>query len=374
VSAERRQLRPETIAVKAGRGPGRPGDPLGPPLVMASTFHAGGEGAYARTDGTPTWRALEEAIGELEGGQAVAFASGMAAVSAVLETLPIGARVVHPTVSYLGVRRLVGDRASAGRLEATPVDVTDPDAVVSALDGASMLWIETPTNPLVGIADLERLAAAARDLGIPSVVDNTFATPLLQRPLEFGCDVVVHSATKLIGGHSDLLLGIAVCRDSEPAEVLRATRHDAGATPGGLEAWLALRGLRTLPVRLAQAQATAVELARRLDEHPEVERVFYPGLTESQGHELAQRQMDGFGTMLAFQVRGGSGRADGLCAAVQLLTHATSLGGVETLIENRAAQPGEEHLPEGLLRVSVGCEHPDDLWEDLDAALESSTA
>jgi cystathionine gamma-synthase len=339
---------------------------------MASTFHAGGEGAYARTDGTPTWRALEEAVGELEGGEAVLFSSGMAAVAAVLDTLRVGARVVHPTVSYLGVRRLIGDHAEAGRMEATPVDVTDADAVIAAARGADLLWIETPTNPLVGIADLERLAAAAADLGIPSVVDNTFATPLLQRPLELGCDVVVHSATKLIGGHSDLLLGIAVCRDVERAESLRGVRHDSGATPGGLEAWLALRGLRTLPVRLAQAQATALELARRLQAHPQARRVLYPGLPDDPGHELANRQMDGFGTMLAFQVEGGAQQADALCDAVRLITHATSLGGVETLIENRAAQEGEEHLPEGLVRVSVGCEHVEDLWEDLDAALATS--
>jgi cystathionine gamma-synthase len=338
---------------------------------MASTFHAGGERAYARTDGTPTWRALEEAVGELEGGEAVLFSSGMAAVAAVLETLPVGARAVHPTVSYLGVRRLMGGHAEAGRMEATPVDVTDTDAVIAAARGADMLWVETPTNPLVGIADLERLATAAAELGIPSVVDNTFATPLLQRPLELGCDVVVHSATKLIGGHSDLLLGIAVCRDTQRADSLRGVRHDSGATPGGLEAWLALRGLRTLPVRLAQAQATALELAGRLRDHPEVRRVHYPGLPDDPGHELANRQMDGFGTMLAFQIEGGAARADALCDAVRLITHATSLGGVETLIENRAAQEGEEHLPEGLIRVSVGCEHPEDLWGDLDAALEA---
>jgi cystathionine gamma-synthase len=339
---------------------------------MASTYHAGGESEYARTDGTPTWRALEEAIGELEGGHAVAFASGMAAVAAVLETLPIGARIVHPTVSYLGTRRLMGGHASAGRVELTPVDITDVDAVIDAVDGASMLWIETPTNPLVGIADLERLATAARERGITSVVDNTFATPLLQRPLELGCDVVVHSATKLIGGHSDLLLGVAVAREEEWAQRLRGVRHDAGATPGGLEAWLALRGLRTLPVRLERMQATALELARRMGEHPGVKQIHYPGLPEHPGHELARRQMNGFGTMLAFQVEGGTARADALCAAVRLITNATSLGGVETLIENRAAAPGEEHLPPGLIRLSVGCEHPEDLWEDLDAALASS--
>ena len=202
MDAERR-LRPETVAVKAGRGPGEPGDPLGPPLVMASNFHAGAEREYARTDGTPTWRAFEEAIGELEGGDAIAFSTGMATAAAVLDTLPVGARVVYPTVSYLGVRRLMDVDGDSGRLDPVGVDITDTGAVIAALDGADLLWIETPTNPMVGIADLERLAAEAGDRGITTVMDNTFATPLLQRPLEAGCDVAVHSATKLIGGHSD---------------------------------------------------------------------------------------------------------------------------------------------------------------------------
>jgi cystathionine gamma-synthase len=372
VGTEERRLNPETIAVKAGRGRGQPGDPLGPPLVMASTFHAGGEREYARTEGTPTWRAFEEVIGQLEGGEAIAFATGMASAAAVLDTLPVGARVVYPTVSYLGVRRLLNRHAESGRLDVTGVDITDTDATIAACDRADLLWIETPTNPLVGIADLDRVAAAARERGVASVVDNTFATPLLQRPLELGCDVVVHSATKLVGGHSDLLLGVAVCREDAWTRRLRSIRHDTGATPGGLEAWLALRGLRTLPARLERMQATALELARRLSEHPAVERVYYPGLADHPGHELAQRQMEGFGTMLAFQMGGGAARADAVCGAVGLITNATSLGGVETLIENRAGAPGEEHLPEGLIRVSVGCEHPDDLWEDLEAALTAS--
>jgi len=369
---EERRLRPETVAVKAGRGPARPGDPLGPPLVMASNFHAGAEREYARTDGTPTWRAFEDTVGQLESGDAIAFSTGMAAVAAVLETLPVGARVVYPAVSYLGVRRLLDNHADSGRLAIAGVDITDTDAAVAALEGADLLWIETPTNPLVGIADLERLAGEASDRGITSVVDNTFATPLLQRPLELGCDVVVHSATKLIGGHSDLLLGVAVARDEEWAQRLRGVRHDTGATPGGLEAWLALRGVRTLPVRLERMQATALELARRLDEHLAVGRVFYPGLEDHPGHELAGRQMDGFGTMLTFQIDGGAKRADAVCGSVGLITNATSLGGVETLIENRAAAPGEEHLPEGVIRMSIGCEHPEDLWEDLEAALGAS--
>jgi cystathionine gamma-synthase len=371
---EERRLRPETVAVKAGRDPAEPGQALGPPLVMASTFRAGADREYARTDGTPTWRAFEEAIGDLEGGEAFAFSSGMAAVAAVLETLPIGARVVYPSVSYLGVRRLLNAHADSGRLDVTGVDITDADAAIAACENADLLWIETPTNPLVGIADLERLAAAVSERGVSTVVDNTFATPLLQRPLEGGCDVVVHSATKLIGGHSDLLLGVAVCREDRWAHELHRVRHDTGATPGGLEAWLALRGLRTLPVRLERMQSTALELARRLGEHPAVRAVHYPGLPDHAGHELARRQMDGFGTMLAFEVEGGSGRADAVCNAVGLIINATSLGGVETLIENRAAAPGEEHLPDGLIRISAGCEHVEDLWEDLEGALGTSSS
>jgi len=359
--------------VKAGRASGRAGEPLGPPLVMASTFHAGGGRGYARTEGTPTWEAFEEAIGELEGGHAVAFASGMAAVAAVLEPLRVGARVVHPTVSYLGVRRLLGSMP-AGRLEPVPVDITDTFAVIAACDRADLLWIETPTNPLIGIADLQALARGTRERGVVSVVDNTFATPLLQRPLDHGCDMVVHSATKLIGGHSDLLLGVVVCRDEGGAEAVRSVRGRTGATPGGLEAWLALRGLRTLAVRLERAEANAQVLAERLREHPNVSRVFYPGLEDDPGHELAARQMDGFGSMLAFEVEGGARRADAVCARVRLLSHATSLGGVETLIERRAAHAGEEHIPEGVVRMSVGCEHPDDLWDDLAAALGGASS
>jgi cystathionine gamma-synthase len=369
---EERQLRPETVAVKAGRGAGEPGDPLGPPLVMASNFHAGAEREYARTDGTPTWRAFEDAVGSLEGGDAIAFSTGMATAAAVLETLPLGARVVYPAVSYLGVRRLLDNHADSGRLEIAGVDITDTDATVAALEGADLLWIETPTNPLVGIADLERLAAEASDRGITSVMDNTFATPLLQRPLELGCDVVVHSATKLIGGHSDLLLGLAVCADPARAARLREIQSLSGSTPGTLESWLALRGLRTLHLRLDRAQANAHELARRLAAHPEVERVRYPGLEDDPGHRRAREQMRGFGAMLAFEPRGGSERADAICDRVRLLVHATSLGGIETLIERRAKLRGEELVPAPLLRVSVGCEHVDDLWDDLVAALEAT--
>jgi cystathionine gamma-synthase len=187
-------------------------------------------------------------------------------------------------------------------------------------------------------------------------------------------DLVVHSATKYLSGHSDVLMGAVVTRDEELYAVLKGRRDLLGAVPGTLEAWLALRGLRTLPVRLERMQATALELARRLGEHPAVRAVHYPGLPDQPGHELARRQMKGFGTMLAFEVEGGAGRADAVCGAVDLIINATSLGGVETLIENRAAAPGEEHLPEGLIRISVGCEHPEDLWADLEGALGTSDA
>jgi cystathionine gamma-synthase len=366
-------LHPETVAVRAGRPAATAGAPLNAPLVMASSFHTGGDHEYSR-EGNPTWEGLEEALGALEGGEAVAFASGMAAVAAVLEGQSLGARVVLPAVSYVTMRELMAERAGGWRLDAVEVDVTDTEATLAACDGAALLWLESPTNPLVGIADLATLAKAAHAEGAIVVVDNTFATPLLQRPLELGADLVVHSATKYVGGHSDLLLGAVVARDHGEADRLRHVRELNGATPGTLEAWLALRGLRTLPVRIERAQATATELARRLADHPEVTGVRYPGLPDDPGHALAERQMAGPGAMLAFEVSGGGERAQALCERVRVIVYATSLGGVETLIDRRARWPGEAHISPSLLRLSVGCEHPDDLWADLEQALSATAS
>ena len=346
------------------------------PLVLASNFRAGTVGEtvveYSRDGGTASWQALEDAIGALEGGTAVAFGSGMGAAAAILELVPTGAHVLVPTDSYAGVRALLADGAAIGRWKVTAVDITDTAATKEAAWAADLLWLESPTNPLMDIADLPELCRFGRGTGAIVVVDNTFATPLVQRPLQFGADLVLHSATKFIGGHSDLLLGLAVATDPELAGRIVRRRRLAGALPGALEAFLALRGLRTLPVRLARSQESAGVLARRLQEHPAVARVRYPGLPDDPGHARAQAQMDGFGAMLSFEVAGGAAPADATCAAVRIVTGATSLGGVESTMERRAKLAGQQHVPAGLLRLSVGVEHVEDLWDDLDRALRSS--
>lgn len=348
---------PRTRAVAAGR-PRGPGEPLNTPIVAASTFDAGGERAYSREDGTATWEALEEAVGALEGGHATAFASGIATLSAVLELLPVGARVAIPTFSYAGNRGALAHAQRTGRLAVRELPPADTDAWVAATGDTDLLWLESPTNPTLDVMDLKAVidAAARREHRPKVVVDNTFATPLGQQPLGFGADVVVHSATKLIGGHSDLLLGITVAADHGVAKQLRDARTRGGATPGALEAFLALRGLRTLPVRLAEQSRTAAVLARRLGTHPAVTRVRYPGE----------------GAMIAFELEGAEA-ADTVCAALTLIRHATSLGGVESLVERRAWLAGDAHVPAGLIRFSVGLEDPDDLWRDLSQALDRTT-
>ena len=341
-------------------------------MVLSSTYHAGGDATYGR-DANATWSAFESALGTLEGGSALAFASGMGAVAAVVETLPVGACVVVAGDAYQGTRLLLGDLSAAGRLKVVSVDVADTAAVVAACASAGssgLLWLESPTNPLLAIADLPALISGAHQAGLLVAVDNTLCTPLLQRPLEMGADVVVHSVTKLLAGHSDVVLGAAVVRDTALHEVVERRRSLHGAVPGPVETLLALRGLRTLAVRLDRAQANAGELARRLSSRPDVLEVRYPGLPSHPGHARALAQMGGFGTMIAFRVRGAGPAADALCSAVRLIIHGTSLGGVESLIEHRSRYPAEAHLPPGVLRLSVGIEHVDDLWADLEGALE----
>lgn len=346
-------LAPATIAVTAGR-PAVPGSPLNEPLVLASNFRDGGE--YSRTHGTPTWAALESAVGVLEGGRAVAYASGMAAAAAIVYALAPKV-VVVPTTSYLGVRALLDEHAAQGHLELRPVDIADTAAVAAAAQGADLVWAETPTNPTLDVADLPAVAAAAATAGARLVVDSTFATPLRQQPLRLGADVVLHSATKFIGGHSDLLLGLCVTADEVVLERLLAARTFQGGTPGSLEAFLALRGLRTLAVRLDRAEANARTLVERLREHRGVDDVRYPGT----------------GAMVSFVVAGGAAPADIVCENVRILVPATSLGGVETTIERRQKYAGDAHVAPGLLRMSVGIEDVDDLWNDLAAALHRAT-
>jgi cystathionine gamma-synthase len=359
----------DSLVVALGRPQG-PGAPLNVGLTPNSTYRFGGEVGYGR-DGNPGWAALETALGALDGGDAVVFASGMAAVAAVLETLPADALVACSRVAYHGVRVLMKEREQGGRLRVRLVDAHDVDAVAAACEGASLLWLETPLNPLIELVDVAALSAAAHAEGAAVLVDSTFATPLRQRPLEQGADLVLHSATKFIGGHADLLLGVVVTRDRDRRDELVHRRASDGATPGVLEAFLALRGLRTMAVRLDRAEQTAGDLARRLAAHPAVTRVRYPGLPDDPGYELARRQMSGPGSMLAFETVGDADSADGVCERVELITSATSLGGVETLLERRARYAGdaEAGTPPTLIRLSVGIENVEDLWRDLEQAL-----
>ncbi|QWF80376.1 Cystathionine gamma-synthase [Amycolatopsis sp. CA-230715] len=346
------ELSPRTLAIVAGR-PHGPGEPLNTPLVAASTYGAGTERVYARQNGTPTWEAFEEAIGALEGGHATAFASGIATLAAIVDVLPLGAKVAVPTFSYAGSRGLLAHEHERGRLVVSEIPPGNTDGWLAAAREADLVWLESPTNPTLDLIDIGAVTGApGRTARV--VVDNTFATPLGRQPLKLGADVVVHSATKLIGGHSDLLLGVTVAADEELAKQLRDSRSRNGATPGALEAWLALRGLRTLPVRLAEQTATAAKLADLLAAHPAVTRVRYPGEGIMIGLELPDAET-----------------ADKVCASLALIRHATSLGGVESLVERRATMEGDRHVPPGLIRFSVGLEDPDDLWRDLERALSA---
>ena len=363
----------ETRIVHAGRPAAEPGAPLNQPVELASTYYAGGEPEYAR-DGTRGMWALEEAVGPLEGGGAVSYSSGMAAANAIMDLLPTGARVVAAQFSYTGVAVRLRELDAVGRIRLRTVDIADTAAVTAAAADADAVWIESPTNPMLEVADIRAIATAAHAAGALVVCDNTFATPLGQRPIDLGADVVLHSATKAIGGHSDCLLGIAIAADSDRVEALRLRRTLLGAAPGALECYLVLRGLRTLAIRHARSQASAQDIATKLVGHPAIERVRYPGLPDDPGHALARTQMTGPGSMLSIEVRGGPGAAQAVAEGTRLWVHATSLGGVESLIERRRRWALENPLvPENLLRMSVGIEDPADLWADLDSALRAAT-
>jgi cystathionine gamma-synthase len=364
-------IKPESWLVSAGRA-SEPGAPLNVPLIPASNFIIGGGRDYSRDDGTATWEALEEVVGGLEGGRAVAFASGMAAIASVFDQLSAGAVVVLPDDCYQGVAGLVAAGAERRRWSVRRVAVDDTAGWIHACGAADLIWLESPSNPLLAVADLEAVCAAPRKPGAIVAVDNTFATPLNQQPLELGATVSLQSATKFIGGHSDLLAGVATTRDDALWHALRKSRELNGATPGTLEAFLAVRGARTLAIRLQRAQQTALMLAERLEAHPLVARVRYPGLPSHPTHATARRVLKGFGTVISFDLLGGAELADGVCRHVRLVRHATSLGAVESTMERRAAIPGQEHLPPSLLRLSVGIEDAEDLWADLDSAIRSA--
>jgi cystathionine gamma-synthase len=360
----------ESWLVSAGRDR-RPGSPLNVPPYPASNFVLGEHRAYSRDDGTPGWEALEEIVGGLEGGSSVSFASGMAGIAAIFDQLPTESVVALPDDCYQGVAGLANAGQSRGRWTVHRLAVADTAGWIKMCSVADLIWLESPSNPLLTVADLDTICAAPRKSGAILGVDNTFATPLNQRPLALGADVAVQSVTKFIGGHSDLLCGIVTVRDANLLAALRRAREFTGATPGTLETFLAVRGARTLALRLERAQRNAMTLAQRLAPHPSVTLTRYPGLTSHPTHEAAQRQLNGFGTIISFDVRGDFAAADAVCANLQLIQHATSLGAVESTIERRASVPGQEHLPPTLLRLSVGIEAVEDLWTDLDRALRS---
>lgn len=373
-----------TRAIHAGQEP----DPLTgavvPPVYQVSTFAQDGVGGlrggyeYSRS-GNPTRTALEECLASLEGGsRALAFASGLAAEDTLLRTVGApGAHAVIGNDAYGGTYRLFARVAEPWGLEHTAVDLTDLDAVRRAIEPGRtrIVWTETPTNPLLTVVDIAALAAIAHEAGALLVVDNTFASPYLQQPLSLGADVVVHSTTKYLGGHSDVVGGALVVRDDELGDQLAYHQNAMGSVPGPWDSWLVLRGIKTLAVRMDRHCANAKAVVAALESHPRVSRVLYPGLPGHPGHDVAERQMRDFGGMVSFQVAGGEDEAVAVCGRTRVFTLGESLGGVESLIEHpgrmtHASAAGSAlEVPADLVRLSVGIEDADDLVADLLQAL-----
>jgi cystathionine gamma-lyase len=359
---------PSTRAVHAGRPPAEQGAPLLGGPVLAAPYHLRGAKdaapyGYGR-DENPTWTAFEQAIGELDGGHAVAFASGMAAVSAVTLRLRPGDRLVATVDGYPGIRTVAAQRLQPAGVRVRFVE-TDTDALVAAADGATMLWVETPSNPRLRSCDVREVAAAAHAAGALLAVDNTLATPLGMQPLALGADLAVTSATKLLSGHSDLLLGVVSVRDAALADELRAFRTQVGAIPGPFETWLAHRSLATLALRAQRSGENALALARALAARDDVADVVYPGL----GDPVAAAQMSSFGPLVGFSLPSADA-AQAFLDACELVVEATSFGGVETTAERRGRW-GTDDVPDGFIRFSAGCEDTDDLVADVLRALDA---
>ena len=382
-SSAARPLSPATRVVASGRPARTQGAPVNPPVVLSSTYVSTGtpepgEKLYARYT-TETWEPFEQVLGELEHAAlpALVFASGMAAVTAALSLVTPGTAVVVPRHAYHATLLAAAELTERSQVQVRPVDVADTAEVVDAIAPAgevpaSMVWLESPTNPMLDVADVPAVAAAARERGALTVVDNTFATPLGQRPLTSGVDVVVHSATKFLAGHSDVVLGAAVTDDAGLRDRMLTRRTVGGAIAGPFETYLALRGLRTLALRTERSQASSLVLAQRLATHPGVLEVRHPGLPSHPQHDRATALLDGYGSVLTVRPHGGAAAADALSRAVRLWVPATSLGGVESTLERRRRFSSEAAtVPEDLLRLSVGIEDVEDLWADLDQALVS---
>ena len=390
---------PATLAVVAGRPVREQGNPLNPPVVFSSTYISEGAPSdnlvYSRID-TETWQPFEEALGLLEGAElpALVFGSGLAAIAAALSKMPDGGVIVVPRHAYQMGLKFIDDAAAKHGWEVRRVDIDDSEQVVAALGGrgfetplhgsstdgnprlADVLLVESPTNPMLEVADLPALISEAKARGVITIVDNTFATPLGQQPLKYGADIVVHSVTKYLAGHSDVILGAAVTNNPELREQLKSYRSVHGAVAGPMEVWLALRGLRTLALRMERAQSNAAELAKRLENHSKVKEVRHPSLENDPGHIRAKNQMNGYGAIIGLRPKTAPGKteaetAEALVSALRLWVPATSLGGVESMIERRRRWPNESKtVPEDFLRLSVGIEDVEDLWADIAQALD----
>lgn len=373
-------LRPETIAAHTLKAVDEATGSVTPPLYMSST--------YARDEsytpklkenyirgGSPTLWHAEEAVAALEqGAGALLFASGMAAITTLLETVPEGAHVAAPDVMYYGTRDWLKRLEAKGRITLTLFDAADPAALAKAVrkGETDLVWIETPLNPTWDVIDIAAAAKVAHEAGAILAVDATASAAVTTRPLTLGADIVFHSATKYLNGHSDVLAGVLVARAADARwEEIDTLRTKIGAPLAPFEAWLLIRGLRTLYVRYRQASANAMAIARHFDKHPKIERVLYPGLASHQGHAIARKQMtDGFGGMLSLLIKGDAAEAVRVCTRLKVIVPATSLGGVESLAEHRKTVEGPESpVPDNLIRLSIGIEHADDLIADLEQAL-----
>lgn len=370
-------MRIETLAVHAGHVIDAATGAVAAPIHLSTTFERDAEGGYPHgyvyaRSANPTRHALEEGLAALEGGEdAAAFGSGLAASSAILQALAPGDHVVAPTDVYHGMTKLLREVFVRWGLEVSFVDMTKLDEIKQAVRPRTKLfWVETPSNPRLKITDIARVVGIAHEAGALCACDNTWA-PIVQRPLDLGADLVVHSTTKYLGGHSDVTGGVVIAKTkTDFLERVREIQTTSGAVPSPFDCWLVLRGMQTLPWRMRAHSENALKVATWLADHPRVEAVHYPGLASHPGHEIAARQMSAFSGMLSFEVRGGREAALGVAAKTEIFIRATSLGGVESLIEHRASIKGEDpRTPQGLLRLSIGLEHPDDLIEDLARAM-----
>jgi len=366
------KLATESKVVAAGRPAKQPDGALNPPIALNSTFHEGGPVGYGRY-GNETWSALEEAISVLEGGKTLLFSSGMAAISAVFSLLPEGAVIVAANNGYQGTTTLLKKLNESEKLKVRFINLANTDECIAAIPGAQMLYLESPLNPLLEVVDLPKIIAAGKAAGCGVAVDNTLATPLLQHPLALGADISIHSVTKYLSGHSDLILGSLTTNDQALYGRLEQSRRYGGAIAGPFEAWIALRGLRTFAIRMQRSQENAMELANRLSKDSRISKVRYPGLATDSYHGLAKSFMKGFGAMISFDVKASVEQVDLMCNSSKLITNATSLGGVESIWERRRRWATESAtVPENLIRFSVGIENVDDLWDDIQQALNTA--